>query len=87
MRPAIEVTEGHCFKWQNDLYVVSGHTDDNVLVRRIATYWPPESNSPQNAGWHFVESRQEENFNPCCEVDTEFSIERKTKPPTPFRER
>ena len=76
MKSAIQVNEGHCFKWLNDLYVVLRHENDSTIVRRIATYWPPEANTPENTGWKFVEGRQEENFNPYCEVDAEFSIER-----------
>lgn len=77
MKPAIHVDVNHCFRWQNDLYVVVRHEEHTVIVQRIATYWPEESN-PGNHGWKFVEDkyRREENFNPSCEVNTEFSPER-----------
>ncbi len=55
------------FQWNNDLFRIIRQEDDNTIVQRVASWWPYERR------WKYYETVQEENFNPYCEVNTNFT--------------
>ena len=67
MKHAMDLDKFTVFKWQNDLYTVIRQENDTTIVRRIAGYWTHEK------VWKAVDTKQEENFNPYCDVDVNFA--------------
>lgn len=67
MKQAMDIEVGGAFKWQKQVYRVTDHVSfkdgsiDTVMVQCVADQWTKDI-------WRTVVGRQQERFNPYCEV-------------------